>query len=112
MTLSGVKTLKSRCCFVSRGEIAMPEIQCLRCDKTAEMMTENLFLGKLEKDVKKNVCQDCWNEWNRPGGVKTMVINEFQLNLGDENAREKLKNQLRSFFKLPGATDDFKDYRT
>ena len=90
----------------------MPEIHCLRCDKTAEMMADNLFLGKLEKDVKKNVCQDCWNEWNRPGGVKTMVINEFQLNLGDENARETLKNHLRSFFKLPGATVEFKDYRT
>ena len=31
----------------------MPEIQCLRCEKTAEMMTENLFLGKLEKEIKK-----------------------------------------------------------
>ena len=90
----------------------MPEIFCLKCDKTTEMMSENLFLGKLEKDVKKNVCQECWNEWTRPGGVKTMVINEFQLNLGEEQDREKLKNQLRSFFKLPGGEDNFKDYRT
>ena len=76
----------------------MPEIQCLRCEKQAEMMTENLFLGKLEKDIKKNVCQECWNEWNRPGGVKTMVINEYHLNLGEESARDTLKNQMRAFF--------------
>ena len=90
----------------------MPEIQCLRCEKTAEMMSENLFLGKLEKEIKKNVCPDCWNEWNRPGGVKTMVINEYHLNLGDESARETLKNQMRAFFKLPDASAEFKDYRT
>ena len=90
----------------------MPEIHCLRCDKNAEMMTENLFLGKLEKDIKKNVCQDCWNEWTRPGGVKTMVINEFQLNLGDESGRDTLKNHMRAFFKLPDASVEFKDYRT
>ena len=90
----------------------MPEIQCLRCGKTEEMMSENLFLGKLEKEIKKNVCQECWNEWNRPGGVKTMVINEYHLNLGDESARDTLKSQMRAFFKLPDASVEFKDYRT
>ncbi|RMH33042.1 MAG: Fe-S cluster protector protein [Nitrospirae bacterium] len=90
----------------------MPEIQCSRCGKTAEMMTENLFLGKMEQEIKEHVCQDCWNEWNRPGGVKTMVINEYHLNLGDESARNTLKQQMRAFFKLPDASVEFKDYRT
>ncbi|GJL52508.1 Fe(2+)-trafficking protein [Candidatus Nitrospira salsa] len=90
----------------------MSEITCLKCEKTSEMMTDNLFLGKLEQEIKKNVCQDCWNEWNGPGGVKTMVINEYRLNLGDESARETLKNQMRAFFKLPDASAEFKDYRT
>jgi len=90
----------------------MAEIHCLHCEKTVEMMTDNLFLGKLEKEIKENVCQDCWNEWNRPGGVKTMVINEFQLNLGEESARDTLKQQMRTFFKLPDASSqEFKDYR-
>lgn len=90
----------------------MPEIQCLRCEKTAEMMTENLFLGKLEKEIKKSVCEPCWTEWVKPGGAKTMVINEYQLNLGEENGRVTLKKQLRAFFKLPDAEVEFKDYRT
>ncbi len=90
----------------------MPEISCLKCEKTAERITENLFMGKLEEEIKNNVCKDCWDEWNKPGGVKTMVINEYRLNLGDESARATLKNQMRAFFKLPDATAEFKDYRT
>ncbi|RMH06290.1 MAG: Fe-S cluster protector protein [Nitrospirae bacterium] len=89
----------------------MPVIQCTRCGQQAEMMTENLFLGKLETEIKNNVCQACWNEWSRPGGVKTMVINEYQLNLGDESGRQALKKQMRAFFKLPNADAEFKDYR-
>ncbi len=46
----------------------MAEIQCLKCEQKAEMMTENLFLGKLEQEIKTNVCQTCWTEWNKPGG--------------------------------------------
>ena len=62
-------------------------------------------------EIKENVCQACWNEWSHPGGVKTMVINEYHLNLGDENGRETLKKQMRAFFKLPDASAEFKDYR-
>ena len=92
----------------------MPEIQCLRCEKTAEMMTEPLFLGKSEQEVKERVCEACWTEWNKPGGVKTMVINEYHLNLGDETGRATLKKQMRAFLKLPDSDSDveFKDYRT
>ncbi len=40
-----------------------------------------------------------------------MVINEYQLNLGDESARETLKKQMRTFFKLDDTNEEFKDYR-
>ncbi len=90
----------------------MAEIHCLKCEQKAERMTEALFLGKLEEEVKDNVCQACWTEWNKPGGVKTMVINEYHLNLGDENGRATLKKQMRAFLKLPDAEVEFKDYRT
>ncbi len=90
----------------------MAEIQCLKCEQTVERMTEPLFLGKLEEEVKNHTCQNCWNEWNKPGGVKTMVINEYHLNLGDETGRATLKKQMRAFLKLPDAEVEFKDYRT
>lgn len=89
----------------------MPEIQCLKCGQTSEPITENLFMGKLEEEIKQHVCPKCWDEWARPGGVKTMVINEYQLNLGDENGRAALKKQMRAFFKMPDADTEFKDYR-
>ncbi len=90
----------------------MADIQCLKCEQTAEKMTEPLFLGKMEEEIKKNTCQACWTEWNKPGGVKTMVINEYHLNLGDENGRATLKKHMRAFLKLPDAEVEFKDYRT
>ena len=89
----------------------MSEIHCLKCEQNGEPITDNLFMGKLEQELKANVCGKCWDEWARPGGVKTMVINEYQLNLGDENGRAALKKQMRAFFKLPDADAEFKDYR-
>ena len=35
----------------------MSEISCLKCEKTAEMITDNLFLGKLEQEIKNNGLQ-------------------------------------------------------
>ena len=40
-----------------------------------------------------------------------MVINEYQLNLGDESGRETLKKQMRAFFMLTDTDVEFKDYR-
>ncbi len=92
-------------------ERRMAQIHCRKCDKDAEAITDNLFMGKLEEEIKQKVCQTCWNEWAGPGGTKTMVINEYQLNLGDENARQTLKTQMRTFLKLDDTTGEFKDYR-
>ena len=84
----------------------------MKCEHTAEQMTEQLFLGKMEEEIKHNTCRNCWTEWNKPGGVKTMVINEYRLNLGDEQGRATLRKQMRAFLKLPDAEVEFKDYRT
>lgn len=92
-------------------ERRMAQIHCRKCDKDAEAITDNLFMGKLEEEIKQKVCQTCWNEWAGPGGTKTMVINEYQLNLGDENARQTLKTQMRTFLKLDDTPGEFKDYR-
>ncbi len=89
----------------------MAQIHCCKCDKDGDPITDNLFMGKLEAEIKEKVCQPCWNEWAGPGGTKTMVINEYQLNLGDESARETLKKQMRAFLKLDESNAEFKDYR-
>ena len=89
----------------------MPEVNCSKCGQAGEPITDNLFMGKLEQEIKEKVCKSCWEEWARPGGVKTMVINEYQLNLGDENGRAALKKQMRTFLKLSDTQEEFKDYR-
>ena len=40
--------------------------------------------------------------------MKTMVINEYQINLGDESGRDLLKKQMRAFLKLGEAVDTSK----
>lgn len=88
--------------------IQMAQVQCVKCGQTGEQMTEPLYLGKLEAEVKSNVCKNCWHEWNGPGKVKTMLINEYQINLGEETGREFLKKQMRAFLKLGDTTDTSK----
>jgi Fe-S cluster biosynthesis and repair protein YggX len=75
----------------------MAQIHCRKCDKESDPITDNLFMGKLEAEVKEKVCQTCWNEWAGPGGTKTMVINEYQL--------------MRTFLKMDDTDAEFKDYR-
>ncbi len=78
----------------------MAQVQCSRCGNAGDPITEPLFMGRLESQIKSKVCKNCWFEWNGPGKAKTMMINEYQLNLGDESGRELLKKQMLSFFKL------------
>jgi Fe-S cluster biosynthesis and repair protein YggX len=59
----------------------------------------------MEAEVKNNVCKPCWKEWE---GVRVMVINEYQINLGEESGRELVKKQMRSFLKLGEAADTSK----
>jgi len=86
----------------------MAQVQCVKCGKAGEPITEPLFMGRMESEIKANVCKTCWWEWNGPGKMKTMVINEYQINLGDESGRELLKKQMRAFLKLGETADTSK----
>lgn len=86
----------------TRRAESMAEVQCVKCGKAGEPITDPLFLGRLEGQIKANVCKPCWREWE---GMKVMVINEYQVNLGEESGRELVKKQMLSFLKL-GETAD------
>src|SRR5207249_9900464 len=86
----------------------MAQVQCVKCGKAGEPIAEPLFMGRMESEIKANVCKTCWFEWNGPGKMKTMVINEYQINLGDESGRDLLKKQMRAFLKLGEAVDTSK----
>ena len=81
----------------------MAEVQCVTCGQTGEAITDTLFLGKLETEIKAQVCKPCWKKWE---GMRVMVINEYQVNLGDESGRELVKKQMKAFLKLGGEQTD------
>ena len=77
-------------------------VQCVKCGKEGEPITAALFMGRLETEIKAKVCQPCWKEWE---GMRVMVINEYQVNLGEESGRELVKKQMKAFLKLGEQTD-------
>jgi Fe-S cluster biosynthesis and repair protein YggX len=83
----------------------MAEVQCVTCNQQGEAITDNLFLGRLEAEVKAKVCKSCWKKWE---GMRVMVINEYQINLGDESGRELVRKQMKAFLKLGEQADTSK----
>ncbi len=83
----------------------MAEVACVTCGQTGEVITAPLFLGKLEAEVKSKVCLGCWKKWE---GMRVMVINEYQVNLGDESGRELVRKQMKAFLKIGEAVDSSK----
>lgn len=83
----------------------MAAVQCVKCAKEGEAITDTLFMGKLESEIKAKVCQACWKQWE---GMRVMVINEYQVNLGEESGRELVKKQMRAFLNLGEAMDTSK----
>jgi Fe-S cluster biosynthesis and repair protein YggX len=89
----------SKAVLESRGrDPGMAQVQCVRCSNQGEAITEPLFLGKLETQVKANICAPCWAEWVK---MRVMVINEYHVNLGDESGRALVREQMLNFLKLP-----------
>jgi Fe-S cluster biosynthesis and repair protein YggX len=83
----------------------MPDVACVTCGQTGEAITAPLFLGKLEAEVKAKVCTACWKKWE---GMRVKVINEYQVNLGDEGGRDLVRRQMKAFLKLGEQTDTSK----
>lgn len=83
----------------------MADVQCVTCGQVGETITDTLFMGKLESEIKAKVCKPCWKKWE---GMRVMVINEYQVNLGDESGRELVRKQMKAFLKLEGQADTSK----
>jgi Fe-S cluster biosynthesis and repair protein YggX len=80
----------------------MADVACVTCGQTGTAITTPLFLGKLEAEIKAKVCTDCWKKWE---GMRVMVINEYQVNLGDESGRDLVRKQMKAFLKLGEQAD-------
>ena len=83
----------------------MTQVQCVCCGQVGDPITDPIFLGRLEAEVKSKVCLACWKKWE---GMRVMVINEYHINLGDEGGRDLLKKHMKAFLKLGESTDTAK----
>jgi Fe-S cluster biosynthesis and repair protein YggX len=75
----------------------MAEVKCVKCGLTAAALERAPFTGSLGEKIAQNVCQSCWKEWT---DTQIKVINEYQLNLVDEKARNYLRDQMKIFLNL------------
>jgi Fe-S cluster biosynthesis and repair protein YggX len=83
----------------------MTTVQCVTCEQAGEAITDALFMGRLEAEIKAKVCKSCWKKWE---GMRVMVINEYQVNLGEESGRELVKKQMKAFLKIGEQVDTSK----
>jgi Fe-S cluster biosynthesis and repair protein YggX len=88
-----------------RSATDMADVACVTCGQTGAAITAPLFLGKLEAEIKAKVCAECWKKWE---GMRVMVINEYQVNLGDESGRDLVRKQMKAFLKLGEQADSSK----
>ncbi|MEM1179842.1 MAG: Fe(2+)-trafficking protein [Acidobacteriota bacterium] len=72
-------------------------VDCTRCDKETPAAENVTYGGKVGEEIRKNVCQTCWQEWQ---GMEVMVINELRLNFMDPKALETLIQHMREYFRL------------
>jgi Fe-S cluster biosynthesis and repair protein YggX len=80
----------------------MAAVQCVKCGQAGEAITDTLYLGRMEAEVKNKVCKPCWKQWE---GMRVMIINEYRINLGEESGRDMLRKQMRSFLNLGERVD-------
>ncbi len=83
----------------------MADIQCVTCGLAGVAITDPLFMGRLESEIKAKVCLPCWRKWE---GMRVMVINEYQVNLGEESGRDLVKKQMKAYLKLGEQLDTSK----
>ena len=57
-------------------------VHCLKLNKEAEGLDFAPLPGPLGQKVYENISKEAWNEWIR---LQTMMVNEYQLNLGQES---------------------------
>ena len=58
---------------------------CAKLKKEAEGLQFAPLPGPLGQKVYENISKEAWDEWIK---LQTMMVNEYQLNLADINARK------------------------
>jgi Fe-S cluster biosynthesis and repair protein YggX len=81
----------------------MNTVQCVKINKELEALERAPYPGKLGQRILANVSKQGWQQWLEH---QTILINENNLNMLDENAQSYLKKQLERFFFSVVEVDD------
>jgi Fe-S cluster biosynthesis and repair protein YggX len=76
----------------------MAKVQCVRCNNEGDAITTTVYGGPFGEEIKKKVCQACWNEWK---ALSIKIINEYRLDLNDPSADQTLTKEARGFLNMP-----------
>ena len=69
-------------------------IFCQKLKKQAEGLQHSPYPGPLGEKIFDNISQEAWNLWL---ARQIMFINEYRLNLLDQNAKKMLKEEMERF---------------
>ena len=78
----------------------VPEIECVRCGKTASPMADPPMGGQLGMTLQAKVCPACYAEWV---SQQVLYINHYGLQMADPDDRKKLIQVMKEFLGLEPA---------
>jgi Fe-S cluster biosynthesis and repair protein YggX len=70
-------------------------VQCVILKKEAPGLEYPPVPGELGQKIYDTVSQEAWDQWT---ARQTMIINEYRLNLADQNAQALLMKNMQDFF--------------
>ena len=79
----------------------MAEVKCVKCGRVEAALEKAPFGGTLGEKILQSICGSCWKEWT---DTQIKIINEYQLNMIDEKARNYLRDQMKLFLNLDSLT--------
>lgn len=77
-------------------------VHCVKLEKTAPGLEKPPFPGELGQQIFEQVSQEAWNQWQ--GDLMIKVINEYRLDLSNNDHYNTLLEQMRAFLNLSQGT--------
>ncbi|MCB0322820.1 MAG: oxidative damage protection protein [Bdellovibrionales bacterium] len=78
-------------------------VQCVKLGHEAPGLERPPFADALGREIFENVSAQAWNEWQQSMMIK--IINEYRLNLAEQQDFEMLIKQMRLFLNLGGGDE-------
>jgi len=76
------------------------QVQCVVLKREAEGLERMPYPGELGRRIYENVSKEAWKMWLEQ---MKMIMNEYRLNLGTQEAQEFLLKQMEDYFFGQGA---------